>query len=185
MTREEIIQPLIAGKDVLDIGSVGQTESYRLWHTLKAYAKSLAGIDTQAGDDGRIVVGNMETYDFGRHFDVVVAGDVIEHVDNQGLFLDNIHRHLHPDGRLILTTPNAKWLTVFAKPNPTHTLWHDRYTLAYLLGRHGFAIERLEYYYGNKPNYFLLLKPLLMRQGMFVVARKREVRGVISPAPAQ
>lgn len=171
MIREEIILQAVQGRDVLDIGSVGQTEAYHLWSQMKTAARSLTGIDTETPTDPAIVQGNMETHDFGRQFDVVIAGDVIEHVDNQGLFLDNIRRHLRPDGRLILTTPNAKWLTVLPRPNPTHTLWHDRWTLAHLLSRHGFAIEHFRYYPGNKPSYPIFLLPLVWRQGMLVIAK--------------
>src|SRR3954466_6084356 len=100
MIREKLISDLVRGKEVLDIGSFGQTESYSLWEVLKkAGAKSLTGVDLPEAKqtaaekfsvsaaslpaDERIVLGNMETHEFGRSFDVIVAGDIIEHVDNQ------------------------------------------------------------------------------------------------------
>ena len=107
-----------------------------------------------------------------RTFDVVVAGDVIEHVYNQGLFLNNIHKHLNDEGKLIITTPNAKWPTVILKPNPTHTLWHDRFTLEYILKEHGFKIDKFLYYYGNKKNYNLVARLLTMRQSICVICSK-------------
>jgi SAM-dependent methyltransferase len=39
-------------------------------------------------------------------FDVVVAGEVIEHVPNPDLMLAEIRRILRPQGRLVLSTPN-------------------------------------------------------------------------------
>lgn len=43
-------------------------------------------------------------------YDVVVAGDVIEHLINTDRFVDELHRMLVPGGTLILTTPNlASW----------------------------------------------------------------------------
>lgn len=39
-------------------------------------------------------------------FDVVVAGEIIEHVLSTDLFLENIYRILKPSGILILSTPN-------------------------------------------------------------------------------
>ena len=83
----------------------------------------------------------MEHHDLSERFEAIVAGDVIEHMSNPGLFLDNCRRHLEPGGELLLTTPNAKWPTVFLRPNPTHALWHDRHTLLHLLDRHGFAVR--------------------------------------------
>lgn len=190
MQREALIAELVRGRRVLDVGSLGQSADYCLWNMIDREAASLTGIDLpdaeqtarellqipEAGlqhkHDPRIVFGNMETIDLGRRFEVVTAGDVIEHVSNPGRFLDNIRRHLENDGRLIITTPNAKWPTVLLKPNLTHVLWHDRYTLNQLLIRHGFELECLRYYLGNKPRYPWWQKPLLIRQHLFAVARQ-------------
>lgn len=189
MKREDWIVPLIAGKRVLDIGSLGQSAEYCLWEVLGQYGATVTGVDLPGAertardvlriapdglrhkDDPRIVYGNMETLQLVEFYDVAVAGDVIEHVSNQGLFLDNIRRHLIPGGRLVLTTPNAKWPTVLLRPNVTHVLWHDAFTLRQLLERHGFALEVIRYYPGNKPAYPWWLRGLLARQQIFAVAR--------------
>jgi 2-polyprenyl-3-methyl-5-hydroxy-6-metoxy-1,4-benzoquinol methylase len=190
MIREKIIKEIITNKDVLDIGSIGQTSSYSLWEILKeAKTKSLTGIDLpdakemavekfkitedRLPKETNIVFGNMETYIFNRQFDVIIAGDVIEHVENQGLFLNNIRKHLRQDGILILTTPNAKWPSVIMKPNETHTLWHDRYTLERILNNCGMYIYKLKYYYGNKKKYFFLLRPFILKQGILVLCKIR------------
>lgn len=190
MIREQIILEIARGKKVLDVGSVGQSDIYCQWEELKKHASSLVGVDlpesvdtltkefdlSESGyshaKDPNIVYGNMETVELGETFDVIVAGDVIEHTSNQGLFLDNIRRHLADDGQLVITTPNAKWPTVFLKPNVTHTLWHDIYTLKTLLTRHGFKINYWRYYFGNKPHYNWLLRLLLWRQSILLIAKK-------------
>lgn len=173
MIREKIILKYIKNKDVLDIGSVGQSQEYNLWNLIKeAKPKSLVGIDIEPSNDRGIVQGDMEIYSFDKKFDVVIAGEIIEHVNNQGLFLDNIHKHLKEKGILILTTCNAKWFTVIKKPNPTHTLWHDRYTLSYILRLHDFQIKHFQYYYGNKPYYNFVKRILTLRQRMLVICNK-------------
>jgi 2-polyprenyl-3-methyl-5-hydroxy-6-metoxy-1,4-benzoquinol methylase len=174
MIREEIIKEYIRGKDVLDVGTVGQNSQYNLWQEMKQSAKKLTGIDIVMSQDKNIVLGNMESYVFNKEFDVVMLGDVIEHVDNQGLLLDNIRRHLKPGGTLILTTPNAKWPTVFQSTNSTHTLWHDKSTLSHILSRHGFEIIRFRYYYGNKRNYNIFLRPFIARHLMLAICKVRE-----------
>ena len=188
MIREAIIAAQVRGRKTLDIGSLGQTDEYRLWDLLAENAGSLTGIDLDdetlgalaqgnalpaapTDSDARIVRGDMESHEFGETFEAIVAGDVIEHASNPGLFLDNCRRHLAPGGRLVITTPNAKWPTVFLRPNPSHTLWHDRHTLCHLLDRHGFEVEQLRYYPGNKPHYPLPLRLLALRQGLLVVAK--------------
>jgi len=170
-SRNDLILSYCRDKDVLDVGSTGQTSAYNLWTEIKRVAHTVMGIDVNPSQDPELVVGNMETYQFNKEFDVVVAGDILEHVLNQGLFLKNIIYHLKPNGNLILTTPNAKWPTVFLKPNPTHTLWHDKYTLSFLLKLAGFQIEVFGYYLGNKPRYPIWLRPLIWRQGIIAVCR--------------
>ena len=190
MYREKVILDLVQDKDVLDIGSLGQSDEYCLWNIMSGYCKSITGVDlpsaadtargllnvqTQSiahGKDKRIIYGDMEQINLGKTFDIAIAGYVIEHVSNQGLFLDNIYRHLRSDGRLVITTPNAKWPTVFLKPNATHVFWHDRYTLLNVLERHNFKISSLEYYYGNKPHYSWWKVPLVVRQAIIVIAEK-------------
>jgi len=189
MIREKIIEGLIKDKKVLDVGSLGQSDQYCMWTSIVKHAGTARGLDLpegavvakekfdlreeglRHGKDSRIVYGNMESIDLKERFDVVVAGDVIEHVSNQGLFLDNIKRHLQPNGKLILTTPNAKWLTVLFKPNITHALWHDIYTLRTILERHGFCVEYWRYYIGNKPKYHFLKRILAWRQQILVIAK--------------
>lgn len=187
--REKKILEIVYNKNVLDIGSLGQTNEYSLWDCYKEFKpKSLIGVDlpdspidskeifgvdkTYISTNEKIVFGNMETLQLDEQFDVVVAGDVIEHVSNQGLFLENISKHLVDNGKLIISTPNSKWPTVFLKPNATHTLWHDKYTLKRILDLSGFTIKEFHYYFGNKPKYNLFLRPFVWRQGMLVVCEK-------------
>ena len=172
MIREEIILKHAAGKDLLDIGCMGRTNKYKLWPQVKAVARTYTGIDVQIPSSPDVVQGNMETYAFDQDFDVIIAGDVLEHVSNQGLFLDNIRRHLRNNGLLILTTPNAKWPTVFLSPHPDHVLWHDRSTLTGLMGRHGLEVRHFQYYYGNKPHYSFFKRILAKRQGLLMICEK-------------
>lgn len=184
MIREKIIAEYVKGKDVLDIGSIGQSDEYLLWNEIKIFSRTLIGVDLPnsidtakkkfgvsvfRNENDNIVYGNMESINLNLKFDVVIAGDVIEHVSNPGLFLENIKRHLRQDGHLVITTPNAKWPTILFRPNSTHVLWHDIYTLRTLLKRHGFKINYFRYYYGNKPNYPVPLKILLLRQSILAI----------------
>jgi 2-polyprenyl-3-methyl-5-hydroxy-6-metoxy-1,4-benzoquinol methylase len=57
------------------------------------------GLDVHVGHAGR--------YDARREFDVVIASEVIEHMLEPQLLLENAARHLRPGGMLLLTTPNG------------------------------------------------------------------------------
>ena len=80
------------------------------------------------------------TFDLGRSFEVVWAGEIIEHLSCAGGFLDAARRHLAPGGRLVITTPNAFAVSNFVyriggrpRINKGHTCWYDEVTLSQLL----------------------------------------------------
>jgi hypothetical protein len=82
----------------------------------------------------------------------VFAGELIEHLSCAGGFLDAAHRHLEPDGRLVLTTPNAFAISNFVyriggrpRLNKGHTCWYDETTLSQLLRRHGYEVAEVSY----------------------------------------
>lgn len=91
-------------------------------------------------------------------FDVVVAGEIIEHLSNPGLFLECVRRYLGPHSALIVTTVNAYCALRFAvfavrgrggelEPvHPDHVAYYSRATLARLLARGGFTIDEERFY---------------------------------------
>lgn len=89
-------------------------------------------------------------------FDVVVAGEVIEHVLNIDFLLDEIKRVLKPRGFIVITTPNLaslgrRILLLFGRNPLIETRWtegaagHVRYfikdSLFELMRVHGFIID--------------------------------------------
>jgi SAM-dependent methyltransferase len=90
--------------------------------------------------------------------DVVIAGEVVEHLDAPGPFFRSLLQLVHPDGLLVVTTPNAYRLLNFLAPfggvelvHPDHTAWHSPHTLATLLARSGWAVEDAAYYQNPAP----------------------------------
>src|SRR2546425_668510 len=69
----------------------------------------------------------------GEKFDSIVAGELIEHLANPGMFLKSARARLRPDSQLILTTPNPfgiLYVLAFVKNdrrafNREHTCWLD------------------------------------------------------------
>jgi SAM-dependent methyltransferase len=85
--------------------------------------------------------------------DVVVAGEIIEHVESPGLFLRSVRPLLAESGRLVVTTPNAYRLPGFLALtlgeeliHPDHVGIHSVHTLRELGRRCGYRVERLGYY---------------------------------------
>ena len=77
----------------------------------------------------------------------MVAGEIIEHLDDPGSFLDGLHHLVAPGGQLILTTPNASGLlNGFAAMagaeinHPDHVILFSWRTLTNLMSRHGWEV---------------------------------------------
>jgi 2-polyprenyl-3-methyl-5-hydroxy-6-metoxy-1,4-benzoquinol methylase len=104
------------------------------------------GVNVLNGQGYTCVVGNVETMELNRRFDTIVAGELIEHLENPGLFLRNMHRHLKPAGTIAISTPNpfyagSAWkIWRYGRPavHEEHMGWQDPITLCQLLRRTGF-----------------------------------------------
>lgn len=196
-TREEVIEKYVRGKKVLDIGCVSnQVRGHYRFGSLHKYlaekASEIVGMDINKEgvrdlkkQGFSVILGNAETFELNEKFDVIVAGELIEHLNNQGLFLENVKKHLRMGGRLILTTPNAFaakrliWAIGKGVPvNEEHTLWHDVKTLKQVVKRCGYEIEDFAYVYiksqtlKSKFERFLCFKRSL-RPRMVLIARKK------------
>lgn len=142
--RIEFIAGKVKGKAVLDIGSSGL-----LRDVLKEVCK-LTGIDKDAGSDIRCDV-EFEPMPEG-DYDIVVAGEILEHLSNPGMFLDNLKRYSCP---IIITVPNAfshnSGRTGTENVNPEHVAWYSFNTLKALVERHGYKVD--EWYWQNGKPY--------------------------------
>lgn len=157
------------GKDVLDLGCVHHNpENYKskywLHKALKQVARTLDGLDLY--EDGvnylrklgyNVMHGNAENFHTDKDYDVIVAGDLIEHLENLSGFLNSCKAHLRPGGKLLLSTPNPWYWRFIIKaalfkgrvnPNPEHTLWMCPTVLEQLLARHGMKVE--SWHYGSR-----------------------------------
>lgn len=148
------------GKSVLDIGCVqhnpkNHMSRYWLHKALSRVASEIEGIDSyEAGviylrEMGfNVFVDSAHGFSRGRDFDVIVAGDVIEHLENFDGFLESCKRHMHINTRLLISTPNPWYwrnvvkATLFSEVgnNPEHTCWFCPRTLRQLVNRHGMDV---------------------------------------------
>ncbi|MGH9425373.1 MAG: class I SAM-dependent methyltransferase, partial [Terriglobia bacterium] len=86
-------------------------------------------------------------------FDVVTAGEIIEHMLDEEAFLQECRRVLKPGGQLVLTTPNLSFsvnrLLVLIGETPVfvyapyHYHFHTRKTLISLVEPQRFVVERV------------------------------------------
>jgi 2-polyprenyl-3-methyl-5-hydroxy-6-metoxy-1,4-benzoquinol methylase len=94
--------------------------------------------------------GNAEQLDdlpMEETFDVVLAGDLLEHITRPGAMLDGVKRFMKPTGQFIVSTNNAfgfhyqlrRWTGRYAE-HPEHVSFFSPETLAHLFERHGYQV---------------------------------------------
>ena len=152
------------GKRVLDIGC----SSGYLARPLVARGSTVVGIerDPVAAEEARaicaeVLVGDAETIDLPFEpgsFDVVLCGDLVEHLRDPERFLARVRPLVREDGRLVLTTPNvANWairLSLLAGRwrytdrgilDRTHTHLFTRKTLTETVTQAGYRVVELDH----------------------------------------
>ncbi|MBK6751497.1 MAG: class I SAM-dependent methyltransferase [Acidobacteria bacterium] len=174
--RVDFIKSAVAGQKVLHLGCTNwpytteAIENDMLLHfALAKTAGELYGFDfDQAGIDTLVAAGGtklfradlerLEEVEVDETFDVIIAGEMIEHLNNPGLFLEGIKRFMSPDTSLVITTINAYCAMRFAtyglrgkggENEPVHldhVAYYSYRTLKLLVERAGFTVEQFCFY---------------------------------------
>jgi len=185
--RKEKIIKLCFNKTVLHLGFIQHAHLWKqkieknewLHSKIAKVSKELIGIDylkdeikiikKELGFDSYFAnVMFLDKLHLDKKFDVIVCGELIEHIENPSLMLEGIKRFMHKDSILIITTPNPwskarinmineniledQWL------NPEHIAWYSFQTLKQLLQRLGFKKVIYDYYYAETRNDFKNIK---------------------------
>jgi hypothetical protein len=108
-----------------------------------------------------LIHGNLEhpeMFEVKQRFDVILAGEVIEHLSNPGLFLRGIRGFMGDETTLVLTTANAYCgmrMVIYAlrgrggtsEPvHPDHVAYYSYATLCHLLDRENLHVKNLSFY---------------------------------------
>ena len=171
-TRWEFIEPFVFGKKVLDVGPaelIGTIHRHKeqesIHKRIATVSQKVIGLEKNKEQvqalqrlGYHIIEGDAEEFRLNELFDVIVAGELIEHLSNPGAFLECARRHLEPDGILVLTTPNRFSASVFLsallhnnipsynKPIAKHVAYYDENCFQDLLRRHGYGRFTIAYY---------------------------------------
>jgi SAM-dependent methyltransferase len=180
--RADRIMLWIKGPDVLDVGCGGRCpqKGGRFWLHGKIVDRfpGAWGIDLSREHVDKIVslgynnvlVADAQSFELPQRFDSVVAGEIIEHLENPDMFLKRCAAHLKPHGRIVLTTPYPFCVPNFAYAllrfprtctNLEHVTWFCPSTLHALSERARLDVrhwELIEDYYpgGSLPNRILV-----------------------------
>jgi 2-polyprenyl-3-methyl-5-hydroxy-6-metoxy-1,4-benzoquinol methylase len=183
-SRFEQLKKYFIGRDILDIGcAVGYKKPDWMHFHIKSVAKSIKGLDLDAKSieeinqmGYEITQGNAQDFQLNEKFNLIHAGELIEHLDNPGSFLECVHRHLKEDGLLLMTTPNALRISNFIysatgglKVNAEHTCWFCETTISTLLERKGFEVVEVGYL---KHETFNVIRKMMLGLRAFILPER-------------
>jgi 2-polyprenyl-3-methyl-5-hydroxy-6-metoxy-1,4-benzoquinol methylase len=169
--RQELILSLCSGKNVLDLGCADYpmtAEKLRdgelLYAKLYEVAAKLTGVDySPEGIEilrlqgyQNLLLGSAEELDklgIDEAFDVILAGELIEHLMNVGNFFKGAAQLMSPETALLITVPNAhaikRFLRVLAGSemvNKDHAYYFSQANIELLCDRHGLRVDQCYYY---------------------------------------
>lgn len=159
-SRRDVIIEYCAGRDVLDVGCVNhnitntQIDGW-LHGEIKKVARTLIGIDylkdevcaLNQGGYSVVCADITKPLPLKNSFDVIVVGNLIEHLSNFEGFWENARTHLRKNGVVLISTPNPFYIeqyffTAFKNHiiiNEEHTCWIDPIALDQLARRFDFS----------------------------------------------
>ena len=169
---------------VLDVGFYGQgtpmQDPYWVHAILKQHLsnpeKQLFGVDLEFPDHLFSEINykkqSAESFVYTERFDIIFAGDLIEHLVNPGLFFEQCKKHLAPNGSIIITTPNAFNLFNLAEKiskyepttNKDHVCYFNTRTLRQLLGKLGINTVVFSYIYTLHPSHVESFKKKILNR---------------------
>lgn len=165
--RRHFLIKLIKDKKVLHIGCAESPmalsrikDGSHLHLQMLRVSRELWGIDLDSAalrllasfGANNLIEGNvyeMEMMNLPTDFDIILAGEILEHLDNLAQFLTQLRAVCSSEALLVLTTPNAYSLKQFLHVllgydniEPSHLVSFGFSTLHRLLSNHGFQIMR-------------------------------------------
>lgn len=190
--RVAYLSELARGKNVLDVGVVEHfLDAYKnpgwLHRHIAEAASSCLGVDllekeveklSKAGFN--VIARDLTDEPLNQQFDLIIAGEVLEHVDAPGRFMKNCASMLQPNGRLVITVPNP-WVANAVIKNSLrsqtfvdsadHVSWYDASTLIELGQRNGLRLVKFSGVAGGTPStfggkLFYTLQPIILGCGI-------------------
>jgi len=141
-------------KKVLDIGSA----SNKVHDEIKKTAKKVIGIDINKNErvDFKVDLDHLHNGEMlpDVDIDMIVCGELIEHLANPGIFLEKLKKYNSP---VLITTPNAHGETGFLhvkngkeNVNIDHVAYYTWRTFKTLVERYGYEIKEFYWYNGKE-----------------------------------
>ncbi len=170
LVRDEAIVEYCKGKRVLHVGCTDYPffkssleKGYLLHDKVSQVTNQVIGIDIASEDvaamidngyDARVIdAQTMSSYDWDELFEIVLLADVIEHISNPGLVINEARKLLSPHGKVIVTAPNAFGIVRYLKSffqyeqvHHDHIAYYSSGVLETLATHTGLRVEESSWY---------------------------------------
>ena len=174
--RLDLIKEFCRNKKVLHLGCTNFPYTKEaiendmlLHHLIEKISKEVYGFDfdregieilerSGATNLYRADLENLEQVDLNESFDVIVAGEIIEHLNNPGLFFKGVQKFMTRETKLIITTVNAYCALRFfiyglrgkggeVEPvHPDHVAYYSYKTLKLAIERADMVLDEFYFY---------------------------------------
>jgi len=168
--RDDYIMQRCQDKTVLHVGCTdypffkeSHQKGFLLHEKIVNIAQKVVGVDIETQDvramqdfgyDVRVIdAQKLSDYDWEEKFDVILLADVIEHILNSGLVLQESLKLLKKEGIIVVTVPNTFGIIRFLKSffryeqvHPDHITYFSSGTLETLAVRLNLEIKELAWY---------------------------------------
>lgn len=171
VNRDQVILKLVQGKSVLHLGCIGFTDllpSERLKQSKNSLHYKISAVSDVVGVDyckelielynnleiyENVLYGDVTKLDelpLNKEFDIILAGDIIEHISNPGKMLEGIKRFCGHNTLVVISTPHAFGLLNFLRflfrrftDGNEHVMTFNMDNISNLLKRHGYLIDEI------------------------------------------
>jgi 2-polyprenyl-3-methyl-5-hydroxy-6-metoxy-1,4-benzoquinol methylase len=162
LDRIKYIKDVVKGRRTLDIGCVQhdasrQTKAEWLHDHIVNSASFCLGLDILESDiqslrskGYNVLCHDLTIAPVKEKFEVIVCGEIVEHIGNIDGLLQNCRQCLEPGGQLILSTPYPWFIGVslrhmlaqgYLPGSLDHVAWYDPVNFSELAARHGYVLE--------------------------------------------
>jgi SAM-dependent methyltransferase len=190
--RVDYLCGLAEHKSVLDIGVVDHTSRATrspqwLHGRIRERAFRCLGvdvIDSEVADLRRrgydVICADLTRAPLPMKFDLIIGGEVLEHLDSPGTFMANCAAMLPKGGQLVVTVPNPWYANVILRnmrarvtfvESADHVAWYEALTLYELGQRHNLQLVAVTGIGGSQPRTWKgralrAARPFLLRMGV-------------------
>jgi hypothetical protein len=169
LSREKCILNILKKRELHNVADIGVNDMFytgklRTFVIGKIYAVDVIFPENETTKNNIICLNNIEKLP-DNELDCVVMMDVLEHIENDTLFFNNVVNKLKWNGTILITVPAWQFLFSIHDIRAQHYRRYNRKQLMALLKNKDIQVERCHYFYTSV---FLVRLLCLLKKDKFI-----------------